>query len=69
MKVNKLLFRFLDNWHHLGVEKRNEAGKRLTSVAEHITNDPFNTNYHAILPLFLGFIKYLDILWENVSYK
>lgn len=27
VKVNKLLFRILDNWHHLGAGKKNEAGE------------------------------------------
>lgn len=29
VKVNKLLFWILDNWHHLEEEKENEAGDEL----------------------------------------
>ena len=68
VKVNKLLFRILDNWHHLGAGKKMKL-ERWTSVVKHLTNGPFNTNYHAVLPSLLVLVKYLDILWENVSYK
>lgn len=67
MKLNTLLFRFyiIDIIWEQGEKNKTKKGE-----LEHwntLANEAFTANYPAILSLLPGSIKYLDILWENMS--
>lgn len=68
MKLNTLLFWF----YIIGIiweqGERNKTKKGELQHWDTLANEPFTANYHAILSLLPGFIKYLDILWESMSY-